>query len=110
MRKVYLISGNKILDVKLFPKDFQGTALDFKTEYNLDGEWVELDESVYEGKDVRPGVGSVFNDEINAYIAPQPFPSWSLTEGWSWHPPVNFPFGSDVELKWDEDSLSWVEA
>lgn len=54
----------------------------------------------------RPGIGSRYDKQSGAFIYPQPFPSWSLSEDFNWHPPVPYP--EDGELyRWDEQSLSW---
>ena len=39
---------------------------------------------------------------------PQPFPSWTWTDG-RWTPPVPYPDG-DAEYVWDEQSGAWVDA
>ena len=41
------------------------------------------------------------------FIAPQPYPSWSLDEAHDWQAPVAYPDGEDAYY-WDEDTLSWV--
>jgi len=41
------------------------------------------------------------------FIAPQPYPSWSLDGNHDWQPPVPMP--EDGYWQWDEGSLSWVE-
>ena len=44
----------------------------------------------------------------DAFIPPQPFPSWLLDESTcQWQPPIPMP--DDGQLyQWDENSLSWV--
>lgn len=53
------------------------------------------------------GVGHVYDETRDAFIPPQPFPSWVLNETTCrWDAPVSYPDdGSDYV--WDEDSLSW---
>jgi hypothetical protein len=56
------------------------------------------------------GAGYEFRPDLNlpdgAFIAPQPFPSWSLDPtSCQWVPPVP---QTDRDTGWDEATLSWV--
>jgi len=53
------------------------------------------------------GVGHVYDEARDAFIAPQPFPSWVLDENTcQWDAPVSYP-DDGADYVWDEDSLSW---
>ena len=55
------------------------------------------------------GIGFTYNEEADVFIAPQPFPSWTLNETTTdWDAPVAKPV-DDKFYAWDEESLSWVE-
>jgi len=51
------------------------------------------------------GLGDTYDETLNAFISPQPFPSWTLN-GVNWEAPKAKPEGS---YYWDEDKLDWVE-
>ena len=55
------------------------------------------------------GIGFTYDATRDAFIAPQPFPSWTLNEDTcQYEPPVAYP--DDGELyTWDEDTTNWVE-
>ena len=55
------------------------------------------------------GRGMKYDVERDAFIPPQPFPSWLLNEeSLSWEAP--FPMPDDDKIyKWDEENQSWVE-
>jgi hypothetical protein len=53
------------------------------------------------------GVGYTFDEMNDVFVAPQPFPSWTLDENFDWQPPVPYPDDENTYV-WDEDSLSWV--
>jgi hypothetical protein len=53
------------------------------------------------------GVGYYYDPISDAFISPQPYPSWSLDENFDWQPPTPKPEG--IAWYWDEDSLSWLE-
>lgn len=54
------------------------------------------------------GIGFTYNPVADVFIAPQPYPSWSLDENYDWQPPTPAPLG--FGWLWDEATLSWVEA
>jgi hypothetical protein len=54
------------------------------------------------------GVGFSYNPVADVFIAPQPYPSWSLDENFDWQPPMARPEEGDFWY-WDETTLSWVE-
>ena len=53
------------------------------------------------------GIGYKYDAQRDAFIPPQPFPSWTLNEDTClWDAPVAMP--TDGIYYWDEASLSWV--
>lgn len=55
------------------------------------------------------GIGYIYNPDLDAFIAPKPFPSWVLNETTaSWEAPIARP--DDKNYIWDEDTQSWIEA
>lgn len=54
-------------------------------------------------------VGYTYDPTNNVFIAPRPYPSWSLnTTSWGWDPPVAYPIDNKV-YSWNEASRTWVE-
>ena len=53
-------------------------------------------------------IGDTYDVSRDAFIAPQPYPSWNLNENTcGWQPPVLYP--TDGKLyKWNEEALLWV--
>lgn len=78
----------------------------------LGGNWKQTS---YNGK-VRKnyaGIGYTYRADIDAFVAPQPFPSWVLDANAQWQAPVPMPedagTGEPPKMySWDEASLSWV--
>ena len=54
------------------------------------------------------GIGYTYDADLNAFITPQPYPSWSLDQDTEWQPPVSYPDDGEA-YDWDEDTTSWVE-
>lgn len=52
------------------------------------------------------GVGYKYLDAHDVFVAPQPYPSWTLDANHDWQAPTPKPEGSFV---WDEETLAWVE-
>jgi hypothetical protein len=54
------------------------------------------------------GIGFTYNEALDAFILPKPFPSWVLnTETFQWEAPVPYPEDGE-QYRWDEDSQSWA--
>ena len=55
------------------------------------------------------GIGYTYDNVIDGFIPPKPYPSWLLnTTTGLWDPPVPYPTDGK-QYTWDEDSQSWVE-
>jgi hypothetical protein len=54
------------------------------------------------------GIGYTYDPNRDAFIPPQPFPSWTLDEQTcQWISPVPFP-NDEKQYFWDESTLSWT--
>lgn len=85
------------------------------------GEWIQTSYNTHGGVHVNggtplrknyAGIGFTYNRELDAFIPPQPYASWTLDEDTClWEPPLAKPDGEN-EYKWEESSRSWkmVEA
>ena len=52
------------------------------------------------------GIGFTYDEERDAFIPPQEFPSWTLNEDTChWEPPVSYP--TDGSYRWNEETTSW---
>ena len=55
------------------------------------------------------GIGFAYDEQKDAFIPPQPFPSWLLNEETClWNAPIPYPTDGNLYL-WDEITTSWVE-
>jgi len=53
------------------------------------------------------GIGYTYNPTADVFIAPQPFPSWSLDANHDWQAPTPKP--EEGRWSWNEETLSWDE-
>ena len=68
--------------------------------------------SVLEFRKNFPGRGFTYHADIDAFVAPKPYPSWVLNNTTGiWEAPVAIPTqaeGADlIEYVWDEESQSY---
>ena len=55
------------------------------------------------------GIGYTYNENRDAFIAPQPYPSWTFVEDTcQWTSPVVKP-DDGKNYEWDEDTTNWIE-
>lgn len=75
---------------------------------NLGGTWIQTS---YNGRIRKQyaGVGYRYDQDADVFIAPQPFPSWSLDENHDWIAPIPYPNDGKVYF-WREEKQAWVDA
>ena len=55
------------------------------------------------------GKGYTYDKTRDAFIAPQPYPSWTLVEATcKWTAPVSYP-DDGKNYRWNEDTTNWTE-
>ena len=55
------------------------------------------------------GTGYTYDKTRDAFIAPQPYPSWTLVEATcQWEAPTAYPTDGKM-YSWDEETTAWVE-
>jgi len=82
------------------------------------GEWIQTSYNTHGGvhsngetplRKNYAGVGYTYDSALDAFIPPQPYPSWVLNEDTcQWGAPVAYP-DDDKMYDWDEETTSWVE-
>lgn len=86
-------------------KEYIGQAF---CERLFGGEWRQTS---YNGK-IRKnyaGIGYTFDEQRNAFIPPQPYPSWTLVEETcNWVAPIPRPTDGKI-YSWNEETTSWIE-
>ena len=54
------------------------------------------------------GIGYTYDATADVFIAPKPFPSWSIDENYDWQAPIAYP-ADGKNYSWDESNQVWVE-
>jgi len=75
----------------------------------LSGTWVQTSYSGAIRKNFA-GIGDTYDTVKDAFISPQPYPSWTLNNSTCiWEPPVAFTNDETKIYTWNEDTTNWVE-
>lgn len=53
-------------------------------------------------------IGGTYNKTADLFVAPQPYPSWSLDSNYDWQAPIERP-ADGKDYSWDELNQVWVE-
>lgn len=115
---VKLDDNNIVLDVNVvnnqtiedlpFP-DSEPVGVAFLTEWS--GGYTNWKQTSYNASFRKnyAGIGYTYDDVLDAFIPPQPYPSWLLnTQTCQWEPPVPYPNDGKI-YEWDETTQTWVE-
>lgn len=106
------VVDGKVVQVIVAEPEFFETFVD-----SSPGQWIQTSYNTIggqhpEGRPLRKnyaGVGYTYDPVRDAFIPPQPFPSWTLNEQTClWNPPVPAPTDGK-RYTWDEATTSWVE-
>jgi len=99
-----LVVNNKVL------LETDGTESEYKGKVFLNGlfgnaNWVQTS---YNGnfRKQYAGAGYTYDETNDVFIAPQPFPSWSLDENFDWQPLTPYPTDGQ-NYQWNEETQTW---
>ena len=73
---------------------------------NLGGSWIQTSYNNNIRKQYA-GIGYTYDAINDVFIAPRPYPSWSLDENFDWQAPTPMPEG--IGWYWNEEELTWKE-
>jgi hypothetical protein len=102
-----LDENNIVLRVLVGDNNLPNEGYDWFVE-NLGGTWVQTSYNGTIRKNFA-GIGYTYDEELDAFIAPQPFESWTLnTQTARWMSPTPYPQDGRI-YEWDEENLNWKE-
>lgn len=100
--------NNIVQRVLVVDNALENRGADFlANDLGLGGNWIQTSYNNNFRKQFA-GIGFTYDANADVFIAPQPYPSWSLDENFDWQPPTPRP--SEGRWVWDEPSLTWVKA
>ena len=100
--RVIVVDNKDTSDAHGVEKEHIGAAF---CERVLGGRWVQTS---YNGnmRGKYAGIGYTYDAQLDEFVTPQPYPSWTLDADAKWQPPVTMP--TDGYYAWDEATTSWV--
>jgi hypothetical protein len=103
--RVVVVDNKDTADADGVEKEHIGAAF---LESVLGGTWKQTS---YNGN-IRKnyaGIGYTYDADIDAFVAPKPYPSWVLDADAQWQAPVPMPDDGEM-YSWDEETQSWIVA
>lgn len=107
-----VIAVNVVSNDVLDPQNEEQSGVEFLTQWS--GGYSNWKQTSYNGtfRKRYAGVGFHYDANLDAFIEPQPFASWSLNpDTCEWEAPKPYPRIEDKEIYfWDEQLGDWVNA
>lgn len=101
-----LVVNNNVITVNGVESEQAG--IDFLTDLFGHNKWKQTSYNSNMRKRFA-GKGYEYREDLDAFIAPKPFNSWTLNESTcDWDPPIAFPTDGK-DYTWDDANQSWVE-
>lgn len=106
VQEVHVINNDVVGEPGLSFPDTEQLGQAFQQSLGLYGIWKQTS---YNGnyRKQYAGIGYIYDEVNDVFIALQPYPSWSLDENHDWQPPVPRPV--EGFWNWDEENQEWVE-
>ena len=102
--QVIVIDNKDTADANGVEKEYIGAAF---CERLFGGTWKQTS---YNGN-IRKnyaGIGYTYSADIDAFVAPKPYASWTLDANAQWQAPTAMPTDGKM-YSWNEESQTWVE-
>ena len=102
VKRVIVVANKDCADANGVEKESIGVAF---CERLFGGVWKQTS---YNGNMRKhyAGIGYTYDAARDAFIPPQPYPSWSLDDDANWQPPVPMP-NDGLMYSWDEENQQW---
>lgn len=102
------VISNDVIDNLPFPES-EPLGIAFLTEWS--GGYSNWKQTSYNSSFRKnyAGIGYKYDDVLDAFIPPKPYPSWLLdTNICNWKAPIPCPDDGSI-YRWDENTQSWVK-
>lgn len=111
VKRVIVVANKDTADANGVEKEHIGAAF---CESLLGGTWVQTS---YNGNFRKhyAGIGYKYDADLDAFIPPKPYPSWTLDDNCNWQAPMPLPADAGTGeppkmYTWNEANQSWVVA
>ena len=114
--KVHVLGNTVITDSEGIEHENLGVA--YLTKIHKHSNWKQTSYNTYKGvhrlggtpfRKNYAGIGYTYDETRDAFIEPQPYPSWTLNEDTCcWEAPVAYP-DDGKKYNWNEEITNWEE-
>jgi len=95
------VKNGIVIEVMVADQEFIDSYVD-----STPGNWLETRKDGSIRKNYA-GIGFSYDSTRDAFIPPQPYPSWTLNEDTClWEPPVAYPTDGNM-YNWNEETQTW---
>jgi hypothetical protein len=103
---VIVVDNKDTADANGVEKEYIGAAF---CERVLGGTWKQTSYNGNKRKNYA-GIGYTYQADIDAFVPPKPYASWTLDANAQWQPPTPMPTDGTIEspYTWDEATTSWI--
>ena len=103
-----LDENDVVIQVLVVPDNQEHRGQEFlSSDLGLGGTWVQTSYNATIRKNYA-GKGMIFDRSRDAFIAPQPYLSWTLNEQTcQWEAPIAYPTDG-IMYVWDEETTDWT--
>ena len=109
--------SNLVTDVIVMDNKFEETGEKYYRD-TVGGIWKKTSYNTYAGEHLNGGTpyrynfaqpGYTYREDLDAFIKPQPYSSWTLDETYGrWMPPVEYPDNMEpIKWIWNEETQGW---
>ena len=103
VKQVIVVHNNELLDDE--GQENEAKGVEFCSSLFGHTNWVQTSYNDSVRKQFA-GVGFTYDDVNDIFVAPQPYPSWSLDDNSDWQATTPMP-EDDNKYSWNEDTQSW---
>lgn len=103
-----IVLNNQVIDNLQFPES-ELLGIQFLTEWS--NGYKNWKQTSYNGNFRKnyAGIDYFYNLQLDAFVAPQPYPSWILnSDTCTWEAPISYPMDGGF-YSWDELNQQWVK-
>jgi hypothetical protein len=102
--KVVTVNNNELLDNGL---ENENKGINFLISLFGNNNWKQTSYNSNFRKNYA-GIGYGYSSELDAFIPPKPYASWSLNvDNCQWQPPIEYPTDGK-NYTWNENSKTWI--
>jgi len=102
-----LDSNNIVTQIVTVPNEQENRGEEYLSiDLGLGGRWIQTSYN-NNVRNVYAGIGFTYDENLDIFISPKPFPSWILNSEGFWEAPTPRPTNPNKVYRWDEDNQEW---